>query len=297
MTRCKHVIRRVVDATFLESQRVLPEPEADPEPLLDLWSRRGRWWVQELPLPQDYAQLRREDLTLLNRREVLRWPESTLERIGTAAQRAFPVPEAVAPVWRDPLRRLDEVFTGLEPLVARYEQDLIQLLVQTDALRWLTLPGIGVVCAGDLYGELGSPAWCASAKPAVKWAGLDPAFSQSGEQPVRSGRMSREGNRWLRAAATQAAAVLAPHHHNAYFLQYGARLPERGKAPQQILVAVAHKCLHGALAMIRTHQVFAPPTWEGPPLAQDWRQKIPHKADRLVAEETWGRLVQNAPRR
>lgn len=109
VTRCKNVIRSVVDATFLEYQRFLPDPEADPEPLLDRWSRSGRWWVQELPLPQDYAQLRRDDLTLLNRREVLRLPESTLERIGTAAQRAFPVPEAVAPVWRDHLRRLDEV--------------------------------------------------------------------------------------------------------------------------------------------------------------------------------------------
>ncbi|MCL6563480.1 MAG: transposase [Firmicutes bacterium] len=185
----------------------------------------------------------------------------------------------------------------METLVARYEQDLTRLLVPTDALLWLTIPGIGVVCAGDLYGELGSPAWFPSAKPAVKWAGLDPSFSQSGERAVQSGRMSREGNRWLRAAATQAAAsVLDLAHHNAYFLRYAAQLRDRGKAPQPMLVAVANQCLHVALAMIRTHQVFAPPTWDGPPLAQDWRPKIPRQADRRVAEDTWSRLLQQGGR-
>ena len=101
-TRIKNLIRSVVDQTFLEYQGFPAEddPTATPTPLLDLWSRAGRIWVREFPLPQDYRQLQRTDLSLLNRRETLRLPESTLDRIGTAAGRAFPVPDVVAPVWR-----------------------------------------------------------------------------------------------------------------------------------------------------------------------------------------------------
>lgn len=49
--------------------------------------------------------------------------------------------------------------------------------------------------------------------------------------------------------------------------------------------------------MVRTHQVFAPPTWDGSLLTQDWRTKIPHNAVRRLAEDTWCYLLRKAGRR
>ena len=292
-TRVKNLIRGVVDHTFLEYQG-FQEEERDrtPTPLLDLWSRAGRVWIRELPLPQDYRQLQRADLSLLNRREKLRLPESPWDRLWTAAGRAFPVPDAVASVWRDHLERLYELYSTITTLVARYEQDQEALLVQTEAVAWLTTPGIGVITAADAYGEWSSLTRATSPKKLVKYGGLDPIINGSGTRPDRYGAMSYQGSRWFRAALCQAGAmVVEPAHQNAYFLALADRFRERGLTRRQIDVVAAHKLVRIGWAMLAHHQVFAPPTWNGPPLAVDWRPKIHTVAHRRVAEATGSRFI------
>ena len=293
-TRIKNLIRSVVDQTFLEYQgfQAEDEPTATPTPLLDLWSRAGRIWVREFPLPQDYRQVQRTDLSLLNRREKLRLPESTLDRIWTAADRVFPVPDEVAPVWRAHLARLYELYSTVSTLVARYEQDQEALLVQTEAVVWLTTPGIGVITAADAYGEWSTLTRAASPKKLVKYGGLDPAISGSGKRPDHYGAISYQGSRWFRAALCQAGAmVIDPAHQNTYFLALAERFRQRGLTSRQIDVVAAHKLVRIWWAMFAYHQVFAPPTWKGPALAADWRPKIRTVANRRTAEATWSRFM------
>ena len=292
-TRIKNLIRSVVDQTFLEYQGFQePGQEATPKPLLDLWSRTGRIWIRELPLPQDYRQLERADLSLLNRREKLRLPESTLDRLWTAAGRAFPVPDEVAPVWRAHLERLYELYSTVTTLIARYEQDQEALLVQTEALAWLTTPGIGVITAAESYGEWSTLTRATSPKKLVKYGGLDPNIHGSGNRPDRYGAISYQGSRWFRAALCQAGAmVVDPAHHNAYFLALAERFRERGLTRRQIDVVAAHKLVRIWWAMLAYHQVFAPPTWNGPPLAVDWRSKIRTSAHRRMAEATGSQFM------
>jgi len=214
------------------------------------------------------------------------------DRIWTAAGRAFPVPDEVAPVWRVHLERLYELYSTVSTLVARYEQDQEALLVQTEAVVWLTTPGIGVITAADAYGE-----WCTlthaqGPKKYVKYGGLDPLIHGSGERPDHYGPISYQGSRWFRAALCQAGAmVVEPTHQNAYFLALAARFRERGLTRRQIDVVAAHKLVRLWWAMLAHHQVFAPPTWQGPPLAADWRPKIQTAAHRRIAEATWSRFM------
>jgi hypothetical protein len=71
-------------------------------------------------LPPDDAQLRRDDVTLLNRREGLHGAESALEQMGTAAPRASPVP-ATGARGRAPLRRPEAVLTVSDLTLAGHD--------------------------------------------------------------------------------------------------------------------------------------------------------------------------------
>lgn len=43
------------------------------------------------------------------------------------------------------------------------------------------------------------------------------------------------------------------------------------------------------MAMLQQRQVFAPPTWDGPPLAQDRSKELHFVRNRARGEETWSR--------
>ena len=104
--------------------------------------------------------------------------------------------------------------------------------------------------------------------------------------------MSYQGSRWFRAALCQAGAmVVEPAHQNAYFLALANRFRERGLTRRQIDVVAAHKLVRIWWAMLAHHQVFAPPTWNGPLLAVDWRPKIHTVTHRRIAEATWSRFL------
>ncbi len=211
-----------------------------------------------------------------------------------AAQRAFPLPPATAEVWRAQILAMYTLLGQCEALIAGYEADLEALVVQTDALLWLTTPRIAVVCAADLYGELGSIERFSSAKTAIKLAGTDPTVHDSGEHHGRYGAASREGNRHLRAAVTQVGdSLIANPCPNAYFVAFAERLKRRGLTAAQVRVAVGNKFLRVGMAMLQQRQVFAPPTWDGPPLAQDWRKKLHYVRNRARGEETWSRLMRD----
>ncbi len=293
-TQCKNLIRSVLDQTFLECQGFAAHPTQKPIPLINPWTKAGREWIEVFPLPADVIRTTRADLTVWNQRRGWGFPDETLDRLWEAAQRALPLPAATAGVWRDQIVRLYTLLGQCESLITQYEADLEALVVQTDALLWLTTPRIGVVCAADLYGELGGHERFPSAKTAIKLAGTDPTVHDSGDRHGRYGPASREGNRHLRAAVTQVGqSLIGNPRPNPYFVTFAERLTARGLTPAQVRVAVGNKFFRVGLAMLQHHQVFAPPTWDGPPLAQDWRKKLRWVRNRAQGEETWTRLMQD----
>ena len=293
-TQCKNIIRSILDQTLLEYQGFAADPTQKPVPILNPWTQAGREWLETFPCPEDFADKTRTDLTVFNEGRALGFSEDTLDRIWMAAQRALPLPTATAEVWRTQVLRMYTLLGQCEALIARYDADLEALVVQTDALLWLTTPRIAVVCAADLYGELGSIERFPSAKTAIKLAGTDPTVHDSGEHHGRYGAASREGNRHLRAAVTQVGdSLIANPRPNPYFVAFAERLKARGLTAAQVRVAVGNKFLHVGMAMLQQRQVFAPPTWDGPPLAQDWRKKLHYVRNRARGEETWSRLMRD----
>jgi transposase len=88
----------------------------------------------------------------------------------------------------------------------------------------------------------------------VAFAGLDPRQFESGTSVHKPPRISKRGNRYLRAALYMPALVAAQYepHIRAFYED----LLERGKKPLQALVAVMRKLLHSIYGMFVNDEDF-----------------------------------------
>ncbi len=131
--------------------------------------------------------------------------------------------QAVDVVWADPVLRHDLVLLTSIRGVAR--ASALQILAEVRVLP----------------DDLSPRQW-------VAHAGLDPRAFESGDSVAKPARISRVGNRYLRAALYMPALVASRHepHVKAFYDQ----LIARGKKPKQALVAVMRKLLHSIHGML-----------------------------------------------
>jgi len=95
--------------------------------------------------------------------------------------------------------------------------------------------------------ELAAPQW-------VAHAGLDPRPYDSGTSVHRPRRISKVGNRHLRAALYMPALVAIQHEPNVK--AFYDKLVAAGKKPMQAVVAVMRKLLHAIWGMLKHDQDF-----------------------------------------
>jgi transposase len=93
-----------------------------------------------------------------------------------------------------------------------------------------------------------------TARQWVAHAGIDPRHLESGTSVHKPARMSRAGNRHLRAALYMPALVAI--QRNPHVKAFYDQLLARGKAPMQANVAVMRKLLHALHGMLRTETPF-----------------------------------------
>jgi transposase len=127
---------------------------------------------------------------------------------------------------------LDREIEQVERLVAK------QLLTRPEAKRLMTVPGVNLIAAATFLAAVGDIARFRSSSKLVAYLGLDPRVRQSGEQPARSGSISKRGSvsaRWALVEATW-SVVNQPGPLRAFYLRIRARRGH-GKA----IVATARK--------------------------------------------------------
>jgi transposase len=95
--------------------------------------------------------------------------------------------------------------------------------------------------------DLAAPQWAAH-------AGLDPRPYESGTSVHRPRRISKVGNRYLRAALYMPALVAIQHEPNVK--AFYNKLVTTGKKPMQAVVAVMRKLLHAIWGMLKHDQDF-----------------------------------------
>jgi transposase len=114
---------------------------------------------------------------------------------------------------------LDQEIAAVERLIAR------EALCSTDARRLLTVPGVNVICAASFLAAIGDIRRFRSSRQLVAYLGLDPRVRQSGSEPARSGRISKQGSASARWALVEAAwsVVHQPGPLHAFYQRIRAR--------------------------------------------------------------------------
>jgi transposase len=125
-------------------------------------------------------------------------------------------------------------------------------------VRLLVIPGINVVSAADLAGEMGPIAHYANANAITGRAGHFPARYQSDEVDRPDGALIRAANRRLRAALMQIADNLVTCNH--YFRAKAATWTAAGKDPRWIRVKVGKSFTRIAYAILAGDGPFRHPT-------------------------------------
>jgi transposase len=182
---------------------------------------------------------------------------STLEKIlawarGAATSSAASAP-STGPLWRESLDRLVDDFLRKSQEISSLEQRSAHALVATPYILLLALPGINVVSAAELGGELGPISHYANAGRITGRAGLCPCRHQS-DQVDRAGPLRRHGNRRLRAALLQIADNLV--HHNHHYQLNAKRWQRLGKDPRWIRVKVAKSFSRLAFVLVTAQRLF-----------------------------------------
>ena len=117
-----------------------------------------------------------------------------------------------------------------------------------------TIPGVGEASGLAILGELAVLPASLDERQWVAHCGLDPKQHRSGSSVEQKTRISKAGNRYLRAALYMPALVAV--QHDPWLGGFYHRLVVRGKAKLQALVAVMRKLLHAAWGMFRHHQNY-----------------------------------------
>jgi len=150
------------------------------------------------------------------------------------------------------IKRLEQrIAKASNEAMARIEADA-ELQAQFDALDSIT--GIAQASAISILGELAPLPTQMRAKQCVAHAGLDVRQHQSGSSVAKPGRLSKQGNHFLRRAFYMPALVAIVHdpHAKAFY----ERLLARGKKKMQALCAVMRKLLTAAWSLSKSRATY-----------------------------------------
>ena len=211
--------------------------------------------------PQAILEAGLPGLVELAGRQGVRVQKSTLIRILAWAQDA-PSPDREAILHQRLLGDLNRDRITKEEYIQASERELVALLVQTPYVRLLALPGINVVLAAELAGELGPIVHYATARVITGRAGLFPRRHQSGPVDYRRGLVC-QGNRRLRQVLLLAAETLC--RCNNYFQVLSQRWSSHGKDPRDVYVRVAGRLSRITFQMVAGSAAFRHPACQGPP--------------------------------
>ncbi len=143
--------------------------------------------------------------------------------------------------------------------IERLDTQALQLIESDEELRrryrlLLTAPGIGHKSALQLLGELATLPDGLDPRQWVAHAGLDPRPVESGTSVRKPRRISKNGNRRLRAALYMPALVAV--RCSPQIAGFYQQLQQRGLRPIQALVAVMRKLLHAIYGLWTHNQPF-----------------------------------------
>lgn len=143
--------------------------------------------------------------------------------------------------------------------IEMYEKEIERLFIGTNGILLLTIPGIGLVTAAEIFCEIGDLSYFTNASQLIKKAGTNPIIKQLGPGSGYAGRISKQGNANLRRAVYNAGKSLTVH--NEVLKPFANRLRDKGKKARSIYIAMGNKFIKIAFAMLTKGEPFK---WDNP---------------------------------
>jgi transposase len=178
------------------------------------------------------------------------------ERLVEAARNALAMPDAV--VARQVLVTDLALLAELDAQVAQAEAEMAMLLSRTPFATLTTVPGWGIVRAGNYGAAIGDPARWPGSRQIYRASGLSPVQYESAGRR-RDGSISREGSVELRRALIDLGLGLWLTDPAAK--AYGQMLRARGKKGGVIACAMANRGNRIAFALVRDQTSYDPSRW------------------------------------
>jgi transposase len=179
------------------------------------------------------------------------------ERLVAAARDALPTRDAA--VARQVLAADLALLADLDTQVAAAEAELARLLPASPFRTLISVPGWGMVRAGNYGAALGDPVRWPGPRQIYRAAGLSPMQYESAGRR-RDGAISREGSVDLRRALIDLGIGL--WLTDPASKTYAAALRARGKRGGIITCALAHRANRIAYALVRDQTSYDPTRWQ-----------------------------------
>jgi transposase len=222
-----------------------------------LGTKVGQLVAAEFADPARLAALGASRFTRFAAVRGLRVRQEMAGRLVAAARDALATAQAGAA--RQVLAADLALLAALDAQITAAEDELARLLPASPFAPLISVPGWGVVRAGNYGAALGDPGRWPSPRQVYRAAGLSPAQYESAGRR-RDGAISREGSVTLRRALIDLGIGLWRCDPPAR--AYAAALRARGKHGGIIACALAHRAGRIAFALVRTQAPYDPARWE-----------------------------------
>jgi transposase len=187
----------------------------------------------------------------------LRFWTRTVEKVvawsGNAAEA-----DPLAPSYRCVWLNLYDDWRQKTSRITALEREMAEILVKTPYLLLLSHPGINVVSAGDLAGELGPIEHYAHPKAITGRGGIFPSRYQSDQVDRPDGPLARHRNAYIRAACLRLADCLIKC--NAHFRGQAELWKRRGVDARDIRCRVANRAVRSVFQMVSGRRLYRHPS-------------------------------------
>jgi transposase len=261
-SRIKVEIRSIHDHIWREYQgySVLENGKVKTKRIFsDFWGKASLYLLTHFPHASQILELGELGLRLLSKEHNLKIRKTTIEKLLYAASESVSKPLEDLSSELFILKQKLKDYEWHTRNIEAYELEIERIFIKTDGLLLLTVPGIGLVTAAEIYCEMGDLSHYTSASQIIKKAGTNPTIKQSGPVDGYYGHISKQGNANLRRAVYNAGHSLCVH--NDALKPFYLRLKDKGKKAGKIYIAMGNKFLKIAFAMLKNQSPFK---WDAP---------------------------------
>ncbi|WP_231578370.1 transposase [Paenibacillus sp. FSL H7-0357] len=237
----------------------------------NFWGKASLFFMEHYPHPAAICKLGETGLRRLSIQHNLKLRVAAIRKLLLVAAESLSSDEQTLRPELLLLRMKLQDLRAFDAKIDTLEQEIEALLLQTDGRVLLTVPGLGVSTAAELYAEIGDVSHYTHAGQLIKKAGTNPVVKQTGGSAGSYGKISKQGNSHLRYVAYLAGRSLCLH--NPDLKPFYERLKSRGKHPRSIFVAMGNKMLKIAFAMLRDKKPFLS-TKPSCPFAKEINKKL-----------------------